>query len=101
MGGRCANCGSTEELQFDHVDPRLKKFSVSFTHQLTLENPDTVAELMKCQLLCTPCHQDKTAQENSVGHGGGLTGMKNCRCELCGPLKNAYMREYKRLRRAG
>lgn len=28
-----------------------------------------------------------------VGHGEGLTGKHNCRCDLCRPLKNARARE--------
>ena len=28
LGGKCARCGSIENLQVDHVDPRTKKFEV-------------------------------------------------------------------------
>ena len=27
----------------------------------------------------------------SVDHGGGKTGKRNCRCDLCRPLKNKYL----------
>lgn len=39
--------------------------------------------------------------QQTVGHGGGLTGVKNCRCELCGPLKNRYMRDLRARRKMG
>jgi hypothetical protein len=96
MGGKCVKCDATDNLQFDHIDPSLKSFDVNRVHLLTLDNPVAVAELMKCQLLCEPHHREKTAAENSVGHGEGLTGKKNCRCDLCRPLKNAWMREYRK-----
>ena len=58
-----------------------------------------MVELAKCQLLCQPHHLEKTIRERSVGHGEGLTGKRNCRCELCGPLKLAYNREFKKRKR--
>lgn len=29
------------------------------------------------------------------GHGEGLTGKRNCRCEVCGPMKNAYTKAWR------
>jgi len=97
MGGKCAVCASTEGLEFDHIDPKLKSFNVG--DRLSNRSEEVIrAELEKCQLLCTPCHKSKSRAGASFGHGGGKTGMRNCRCELCAPLKNAYMRELKRRR---
>ena len=45
-GGRCVQCGSRFELQFDHVIP------------LALGGADTVANI---QVLCAPCNQAKGA----------------------------------------
>lgn len=97
MGGKCALCSSTESLEFDHIDPSTKSFNVG--DRLSNRNEESVRqELQKCQLLCSPCHKEKSRSSASFGHGGGKTGVRNCRCALCAPLKNAYMRELKRRR---
>ena len=56
LGNKCVKCGATENLQFDHIDPKTKCFNV---------NPQdswqkTLTELYKCQLLCPSCHLEKT-----------------------------------------
>lgn len=97
-GGVCAQCGSTEDLQFDHIDRLTKSFVVLAAWN---KSDDVVLpEMAKCQLLCKSCHLVKTSSEVSVPHGGGLTGKKSCECGLCAPLKRAYSREYKRRWRA-
>ena len=58
LGGACAHCGETERLDFDHVDPTTK---VNRIAKLLLGPMIKLqAELAKCQLLCKPCHIDKT-----------------------------------------
>ena len=58
-GGECWKCGSTNELQFDHVDA-----STKVTHRLWSRSHTAIgAELAKCQLLCRHCHYLKTCQE--------------------------------------
>ena len=96
LGSQCAWCGVTEKLEFDHKDPATMSFRIA--NGLINKAEVFWAEVDKCQLLCRTCHDRKTEADGSyrtVGHGEGLTGKKNCRCELCGPLKNKYMREYK------
>lgn len=93
LGGKCVLCGSLEDLEMDHIDRSTKLFTISGGWS---RNPDEFwAEVAKCQLLCRDHHAEKTARERSVGHGEGKTGKKNCLCELCRPLKNAYARERK------
>ncbi len=94
LGGKCAICGTQEDLEVDHINPRSKSFNL-FT---TLRNlKDFWDEVEKCQLLCQIHHREKTTREQSNEHGSGLTGKHNCRCVLCKPLKQAYDREsYKR-----
>jgi hypothetical protein len=97
MGGKCVVCSSTENLEFDHIDPKLKSFNVG--DRLSNRSEEVIrAELKKCQLLCASCHKSKSRAGASFGHGGGKTGVRNCRCTLCAPLKNTYMRELKRRR---
>jgi 5-methylcytosine-specific restriction endonuclease McrA len=92
LGGKCANCGSLDELEFDHIDPKTKKFSIA--SKLAMKYENLLIELAKCQLLCSACHRIKTSVEKSVEHGGGLTGKHHCKCHLCYEKKLAYMREY-------
>jgi hypothetical protein len=95
MGGKCVKCGKTSDLEFDHINPEDKSFNIG--KKLNSANMDVIrAESLKCQLLCVPCHKEKTIKASSVGHGGGKTGMRNCRCTLCAPLKNTDARERKR-----
>lgn len=89
LGGKCVECGSVDQLEIDHIDRSTKTATVS---KLWSMRRDTMLEeLTKCQLLCGGCHQNKTSSELTVGHGGGLTGVRNCYCELCKPLKARYM----------
>src|SRR5437867_4171437 len=81
LGARCARCGSEGELEFDHRDRRLKTGEIAklFSHG----EDRYLLELRQCQLLCRPCHIEKTRSEFTVGHGGGVSGMKNCKCDPC------------------
>lgn len=99
LGGKCADCGSTEELQFDHIDPREKSFEIKAN--LTLNNPEVRAELDKCQLLCKPCHLRKSAKERSgFTHGTMYAWMaKRCRCEVCFPAWRSWHDERNARRR--
>lgn len=93
LGEKCVVCGTTENLELDHIDPELKTISLSKMWSCSKEKYDS--EIKLCQLLCTEHHKEKTVREKSVGHGQGLTGKRNCRCELCAPLKNAYRMRYR------
>lgn len=97
LGGKCVICGTTENLEFDHIDRTTKTMDINTMWSVNRKRYEE--ELKLIQLLCAPHHQAKTSAEQSVPHGGGLTGKRNCRCELCAPLKNAYSRELKRKKR--
>jgi 5-methylcytosine-specific restriction endonuclease McrA len=83
LGGKCAICGSTENLEVDHIDPATKDprikgngtggFPWSWSW-IWIE-----AELAKCQALCSDCHQEKSSREQMKevcirGHDKGITG---------------------------
>jgi len=57
---KCAICGETNVniLQIDHKDPNTKKFEVK--SRLTSSWIKLSEEVDKCQLLCKPCHDEKT-----------------------------------------
>jgi 5-methylcytosine-specific restriction endonuclease McrA len=99
LGGKCILCGSTENLEFDHIDRRTKACSIG--KLWTYSEEKLQAELRKCQILCRECHLRKTTAEKlesgqKVHHGGGLTGKKNCYCSLCKPLKVVYNMNYRK-----
>lgn len=57
--GPCVNCGSTDRLELDHIDPFAK-----ISHSVWSWRKDRRdAELAKCQVLCHECHAAKSAAE--------------------------------------
>ena len=101
LGGKCAQCGSVENLEFDHIAPKTKKFTIgnrsSCSEKLFLE------ELAKCQLLCGVCHSLKSISDRghrvARGTHGTLSSYRYCKCDLCREAKNKYQREAKRNRK--
>ena len=61
LGGKCVKCGTTHNLQFDHIKREGKKYTI--TGRVTNNFDNLKEELNKCQLLCAPCHLEKTASE--------------------------------------
>ena len=58
LGGKCVGCGTTENLQFDHLDRTQKEFNIS--RNVCMAWDKLTAEADKCQLLCKDCHNVKT-----------------------------------------
>jgi len=58
LGGCCVGCGTTTNLQFDHIDRKTKSCNVTSLLAGKLEL--LVEEAQKCQLLCETCHRHKT-----------------------------------------
>lgn len=93
LGGKCAVCNTTEKLELDHIDRTAKTFDIG--KLFSRGKARYLKELELCQLLCYDCHKEKTFEDAgySEEHGKGLTGKRNCRCALCGPLKKRYMQD--------
>lgn len=81
-GKSCVQCGSTQSLEVDHIDPAQK-----VSHRIwTWAIPRRDAELAKCQVLCTECHKVKTRMQRPVPEHGTISrygGIHKCRCDLC------------------
>lgn len=91
QNGPCAQCGSDDYLEVDHVDPGRK-----VSHRVwswTQARRD--AELAKCQVLCRDCHAVKSGSERAreIEHGRpSVYDRFNCRCDLCREGKLIYKR---------
>ena len=57
LGGKCVYCGTVDGLEFDHIDPKTKKFEISSIWRRSKLLRET--ELAKCQLLCLTDHMIK------------------------------------------
>ena len=62
MGGKCVECGCTETLEFDHIDPSTKSFNIAAGY--TKPKETLLVEVAKCQLLCNKCHIEKTKKDS-------------------------------------
>ena len=62
LGGKCIDCGYSAHLaalDFDHVDPTTKRFTISGKmNQYNLTN--LLLEAKKCVLRCANCHRIRT-----------------------------------------
>lgn len=96
LGGVCSKCGSKDRLEFDHVDPASKTACISdVVGRWSIQRLRT--ELTKCQLLCKPCHIDKTLADNGrtrSPHGAIRCYQNGCRCDLCVQENRRLSREY-------
>lgn len=85
MGGKCVMCGSADRLEIDHIDPGSKSMHIG----KSLKNSSAALkeELAKCQLLCKPCHTEKTISDmghiSGRGKHGTVASYRYCRCDLC------------------
>ena len=62
LGGECVGCGTTYNLQFDHIDRSTKSFNI--TKCIDKKWELVLAETDKCRLLCKSCHNIKTRSNN-------------------------------------
>jgi hypothetical protein len=85
LGGKCVRCGATKNLDFDHIDPATKVGDIGRMWQKRKDLFE--AELLKCQLLCKPCHLEKTRENGDnqkATHGGWSFAFKRkCKCDIC------------------
>jgi 5-methylcytosine-specific restriction endonuclease McrA len=68
QGGECAECGSSDQLEVDHIDPKTKKWNPAQIWSRNQSSRDK--ELEKCQVLCYECHNTKSSAHKSIIHRG-------------------------------
>jgi len=64
-GGKCIRCGYDkyyEVLEFHHLDPNKKEFTICNSYHYSWER--LKKELDKCDLLCSNCHREIHANDN-------------------------------------
>ncbi len=97
QGSKCVLCGSTKNLEIDHVDRSTKRWNI--TAIWLRKESDRVSELAKCQLLCEVCHVAKSASEKmAAGHGRAMYKRLGCRCDVCKADRSAYASEWRKAR---
>lgn len=81
----CVVCGSIENLEIDHIDPKQKTRSIGTIWSLSESNPIRVNELAKCQVLCEEHHQEKTSayRRENISHGLSAYKHLGCKCDIC------------------
>jgi 5-methylcytosine-specific restriction endonuclease McrA len=98
LGSCCADCGSFDNLEFDHIDPETKdsrlKGSDRGTGSLWSWSWERIEiELAKCQLLCTACHKKKSSIGKRTrvcpqGHDKDIVGRDyRGKCKECNRLR--------------
>jgi hypothetical protein len=79
-GGSCVQCGSTDRIEIDHIDPSQKSYNPTSAWSLV----EGYKELNKCQILCHACHRIKTHGDHRNEHGTKAGYVRNgCRCPDC------------------
>ena len=62
LGGRCVDCGETEDLELDHIDPDTKRFQ-PFGSGYAKPWEVWIEEVFRCELRCASCHLVRTVRE--------------------------------------
>ena len=94
LGGKCEECGSKKNLEFDHIDPSKKEFGIS--RYLNYADDRLMEEVKKCRLLCQDCHKKKTHKEWDYAQPesphGSLRRYQTygCRCDKCKQARKDY-----------
>lgn len=57
LGGKCVICGSTNNLEFDHINSLIKKYNIG---KVIKSSSKINNEINNLQLLCHNCHLNKT-----------------------------------------
>ena len=103
FGGECSICGSTEQLEFDHIDWKTKTCEIAKIWSFKQEK--FLKELSKCQLLCSACHSEKSSgdqREQMTGHREPQHGKMHtydkhgCRCDTCKKAFSAGRKKYRK-----
>lgn len=88
----CSTCGGTEGLRIVWNGPGPKPYK-SMLEAFRVKEPRRSELLAHCVPICHACWL-LTRKRNE--HGGGVTGVSGCKCDLCRPLQLASARKWSR-----
>jgi hypothetical protein len=77
LGGKCIICDSTDNLEFHHKDPKLKRFNLARAYSRRWESQ--IEEILTCELRCDNCHK----LAHAAIHGSFRKYANGCRCSEC------------------
>lgn len=89
----CVVCGTTENLELDHINPSTKVSHTIWSWSEIRRNE----ELSKCQVLCDKHHMEKSINErkHKTTHGTSMMYKEyRCRCSICKTWKSNEMKQY-------
>jgi hypothetical protein len=98
LGNKCTKCESTDSLNFSGTTPLGKSFDLS--RRMTSAPMKDLQELFDNSNYTLLCNKCLAKQTKGVEHGGGISGVRNCKCDLCKAKKAEYMRSYMKKKRA-
>ena len=76
LGGACMRCGykrSLSALEFHHRDEGTKEFNISGTRLAAVAWERLLAEVGKCDLLCSNCHKELHDEDGWIHENGRRT----------------------------
>jgi 5-methylcytosine-specific restriction endonuclease McrA len=99
LGGKCISCGEKNNLEFDHINKKDKKYTI--TNIISYKDETILEELKKCQLLCKSCHKEKTYIDNGKSEHGKLSMYRHhkCRCDKCRNIYNISRKKWRKTAR--
>lgn len=68
--GRCIDCHQQYPaylLEYDHRDPREKKFNISDAPTLVVSIQGLLTEIAKCDVVCSHCHTTRHYEQRNPG----------------------------------
>jgi hypothetical protein len=75
----CNNCGSKENLELHHLDPKMK-----ISHRIwSWSEERRLQEFNKCLILCRACHKIETDKYFKYNQHGINLYNKGCKCVIC------------------
>lgn len=94
LGGRCVICGTTDTLEFHHINPEEKSFTIGDLWSIGRDKIQE--ELKKCELRCSKHHKEV----HQASHGTlGYYRHQKCRCDLCRDANRVYHLQLRKLKR--